>query len=244
MDNSGSVAPWWRSGVARGLQRLAGVIGDAPADTIANAAPADSVPVLVPAAGETAAEFADRRLRAVIEELYPTVAARVLALADAGTQGDVDEWVTVARVLYDQHMRRVGGPSVEARQRALLATLGQALEAQARSSARIAGYAENELHQPSAIEGDAAGTLVWEHYFCPQARLARSVLHGESVGDWLGALGELWTATDALYELVQSGASVPSDASATEGSGASDELLDALDRTKVALVRVQELSLW
>jgi hypothetical protein len=161
----------------------------------------------------------------------------VLTLAEEGADADVDEWVTVARLLYDAHMHRVGGPSIEARQRALLATLGQALEAQARSSARLAGYADDELDRPSTLDGDSAGTLLWEHYLCPEARLARGVLHGESVGDWLGALGELWSATDALYGLVAS-----DDAPGEED--ADDEVTDALDRTKVALVRVQELSLW
>jgi hypothetical protein len=183
-----------------------------------------------------------------VEELYPTVAPRLLALANAGTAGDIDEWVAVARLLYDAHMHRAGGPSVEARQQALLATLGQALEAQARSSARLAGYGEDELDRPSGVEGDPPGTLLWEHYLCPQARLARSALHGEAVGDWLGALGELWGAADALHQLVA--ADAESDGTETnaeshaEGEGETDARTDALDRTKVALVRVQELSLW
>jgi hypothetical protein len=171
----------------------------------------------------------------VIEELYPTVAPRALALAEAGPAADVDEWVVVARFLYDAHMHRVGGPSIEARQQALLATLGKALEAQARSSARLAGYADDDLDRASPLDGDLAGTLLWEHYLCPQARLARSALHGEAVGDWLGLLGELWSATDALYERVATDdGEQPEDA----------ELTDVLDRVKVALVRVQELSLW
>src|ERR671931_92648 len=52
------------------------------------------------------------------------------------------------------------------------------------------------------FEGDGPGTLLWEHYLCPPARLARRALHDEAVADWLGALGELWSATDALYQLV------------------------------------------
>jgi hypothetical protein len=175
------------------------------------------------------------RLRGVLAELYPTVASRVMVLAEAGVEGDVDEWVVIARLLYDAHMHRVGGPSIEARQRALLATLGQAIEAQARSSARLAGYDGDELDLPSPIDGDPAGTLLWEHYLCRQARLARSALHGEAVGDWLGALGELWSATDALYEHVQERAPHEDD---------DEELPALLDRVKVALVRVQELSLW
>ncbi len=241
--------PGWRHGVARGLQRIAGAIADpAGADQAAtetsptgsNDVPAPSIPKVEEAPGETPAEFAARRLQAVIEELYPTVAARVLALAHGGTGADVDEWVTVARVLYDQHMRRAGGPSVEARQRALLATLDQALVAQARSSARLAGYGENELDQPSAIQGDPPATLLWEHYLCPQARLARSVVHGETVGDWLGALGELWSATNALYEMTVEDAAEPT----ADSDPAVEARQAALDRTKVALVRVQELSLW
>jgi hypothetical protein len=172
------------------------------------------------------------QLDAVLTELYPTVAPRVLALARAGGDADVDEWVTVARLLYDAHMHRVGGASVEARQRALLASLGRALEAQARSSARLAGYDDDALDRPSTIDGDAPGTLVWEHYLCGPARLARRALHGEAVGDWLGALGALWSASDALHALAE------------RVEEPDDELRAALERTKVALVRVQELSLW
>ncbi|MDQ1520757.1 MAG: hypothetical protein QOI55_1830 [Actinomycetota bacterium] len=230
----------WRAGVARRLQHLAGALDDhaalpVPAGGEAGLGAALARQVEDPA--ESHEEFVRRRLRSVIEELYPTVAPRVLTLAEEGADADVDEWVTVARLLYDAHMHRVGGPSIEARQRALLATLGQALEAQARSSARLAGYGDDELDRPSTLDGDSAGTLLWEHYLCPEARLARGVLHGESVGDWLGALGELWSATDALYGLVAN-----DDAPGEED--ADDEVTDALDRTKVALVRVQELSLW
>jgi hypothetical protein len=214
-----SSTPGWRDAAARRLRRLADSLGDE------EPAPPSAV----------STDVAARGLRAVIEELYPTVAARVLALAEGGIDADADEWVTVARLLYDAHMHRVGGPSIEARQRALLATLGQALEAQARSSARLAGYGDDELDKPSPVDGDAAGTLLWEHYLCPQARLARSALHGEAVGDWLGALGELWNAADALYQLAVD----------DETDDESDDERDAaLDRAKVALVRVQELSLW
>jgi hypothetical protein len=242
-------APSWRTGVARRLQRLAGALADDAEDRdapVADAAAAGSAGVNVDVEaldGETAEELAARRLRAVIEELYPTVAARVLALALPGTgaEVDVDEWVTVARLLYDAHMHRVGGPSIEARQQALVATLGKAIEAQARSSARLAGFTEDELDRPSGIEGDAPGTLLWEHYLCPPARLARSALHGEAVGDWLGALGELWSATDALYELVTT--TMPElGTTETDDDAASSDA--TLERVKVALVRVQELSLW
>jgi hypothetical protein len=220
--NPASTAPGWRTGVARRLQRLAGVIDH------------DCAPVhgraVEPQPDESPEDFVTRRLRCVVEELYPTVAKRVLALAEQGATADLDDWVTVARLLYDAHMHRVGGPSVEARQQALLATLAPAIEAQARSSARLAGYAEAELDRPSAVDGDPPGTLLWEHYLCPQARLARGALHGEVVGDWLGALGELWNATDELYERV--------------ADNGDDDDAATLERVKVALVRVQELSLW
>jgi hypothetical protein len=275
----------WRTAAARRLQRLAGAL--APVATEGPGAGPGAGPEAVPPAengfdldhdvdpvgrsalaqtvreepGETAEHLARRRLATVIEELYPTVAARVLALADAGSGpgADIDEWVVVSRLLYDAHMHRVGGPTVEARQRALLATLGRALEAQARSSARLAGYTDEDLDRPSTIDGDPPGMLVWEHYLCGPARLARSALHGEAVGDWLGALGELWASTDALHDLVAPMAPASStnatstDASSTSTSSSDasagapaddDPLLAALDRVKVALVRVEELSLW
>jgi hypothetical protein len=217
----------WRTEVSRRVSRWAG--DDDPDEP--GPGPGTFGQHLTEEEGETPEAFAARRLRSVIEELYPTVAPRVLALAEHGPAVDVDEWVAVARLLYDAHMHRVGGPSIEARQRALLATLGQALEAQAKSSARLAGYTDDELAKPSTFDGDEPGTLIWEHYLCPPARLARSALHGEAVADWLGALGELWTAPDALYQLA-------------ERDDPDEELTVALDRAKVALVRVQELSLW
>jgi hypothetical protein len=234
----------WRGGLARRLERLAGRIADETAtgeqapgapDRAATAAVAGAVEA---APGETEDAFAARRLRSVIEELYPTVAARVLALAEQGPALDVDEWVAVARLLYDAHMHRVGGPSIEAQQRALVATLGQALEAQTRSSARLAGFNDDELDQPSTTDGDPPGTLVWEHYLCRQARLARSVLHGEAVGDWLGALGDLWSATDALHDALEARVAKSDD------DAEDDETNELLQRAKVALVRVEELSLW
>jgi hypothetical protein len=227
----------WRDGIARRLRRLAGAVE--PADP-APGPGARLAAAVEPAPGEAPAQLAERRLRAVVEELYPTVADRVMALATRGVETDADEWVAVARLLYDAHMHRVGGPGIEARQRALLATLGQALEAQARSSARLAGFAEPELDRPSAVAGDPPGTLVWEHYLCPPARLARSALHGEAVGDWLGALGELWSAANALYEHVTAETPAAPDADASDD----EERAALLERVKVALVRVQELSLW
>ena len=146
----------WRDGMARRLRRVAGALSD---DGNAEGGGAPGGPGAALARnveatdGESDDDFLARRLRSVVEELYPTVAARVLALAEQGPHADVDEWVAVARLLYDAHMHRVGGPSIEARQQALLATLGQALEAQARSSARLAGYTEDELARPSTFAG-------------------------------------------------------------------------------------------
>jgi hypothetical protein len=85
--------------------------------------------------------------------------------------------------------------------------------------------------------------LLWEHYLCPPARLARSALHGEAVGDWLGALGELWSATDALYELASTGMPGLGTREGDDDDPAASAAA-TLERTKVALVRVQELSLW
>jgi hypothetical protein len=238
------VSPGWRGRAARRLRRAADAIGNEP--EVLDAPGAGEIAPLpralralsVTEPGETEDQAAARHLRAVIEELYPTVAAKVLEIARAGdgAAADIDEWVTIARVLYDAHMHRVGGPSIEARQRALLATLSQAIEAQARSSARLAGYGDEELDLPSPIDGDPMGMLLWEHYLCTQARLARRGLHGEAVGDWLAALGELWAACDALYELaLELGA---------RAKHRDDTWYETLDRAKVALVRVQELSLW
>jgi hypothetical protein len=244
--------PGWRGRAARRLRRAADAIGNEPPEVLdaetggeLERLPRALLARSVAEPGETEDEAAARHLRSVIEELYPTVAARVLEMAAAGdgAKADIDEWVTIARLLYDAHMHRVGGPSIEARQRALLATLGQAIEAQARSSARLAGYGDDDLDWPSTIDGDPPGMLVWEHYLCTQARLARSALHGEAVGDWLAALGELWASSDALYERV---AELSARGKLTNGKhdDPADTWEATLDRAKVALVRVQELSLW
>ncbi len=139
--------------------------------------------------------------RAVLKEVYPTVAPAVIALAEGGVDADLDEWLTVARLLYDDVTHRDGGLSAEARERALRAAAAQALEAQARSSARLAGYTDTQQDERSTIEGDPVGTLVWEHYLCREAKLVRENLHGETLGNWLAALGDLWTAASRLYEL-------------------------------------------
>jgi hypothetical protein len=86
-------------------------------------------------------------------------------------------------------------------------------------------------------------------------------VHGEVVGDWLGALGELWSASNELHDLVAASA-LATEAEDAERDDTNDDdgdddgddadatddheptVADALDRTKVALVRVQELSLW
>jgi hypothetical protein len=232
----------WRAGLARRLERLAGRLDAVPGGPGRAVEPV-TVDEVLPAPATAASPEADE-LRTVVEELYPTVAPRVLALVEQGHDAGVDEWVTVARLLYDAHMHRAGGPSGEARQRALVATMSAAIEAQARSSARLAGNAEAALDRPSDVEGDPAGTLLWEHYLCPAARLARSAVHGEVVGDWLGALGELWSASNELHDVVAAHADNDDDDDEEVEAGRRDELTAALDRTKVALVRVEELSLW
>jgi hypothetical protein len=247
-----SESPGWRGRAAQQLRRAANAIGSEPPEVLdaddggeLERLPRAMLAHSVAEPGETEDEAAARHLRAVIEELYPTVAAQVLEIAQAGdgASADIDAWVTIARMLYDAHMHRVGGPSIEARQRALLATLGQAIEAQARSSARLAGYGHDDLDWPSTIDGDTPGMLVWEHYLCTQARLARSALHGEAVGDWLAALGELWASSDALYERVAE-LNTRGKLANRKHDDPADTWEATLDRAKVALVRVQELSLW
>ena len=152
-------------------------------------------------AAERAAAARRAEFRAVVREVYPTVAPAIVALAEGGFDADLDEWLTVARLLYDDVTHRGGGLSAEARERALRAAAAQALEAQARSSARLAGYTDAEQDQPSTIQGDPPGTRVWEHYLCREAKLVRENLHGETLGHWLSALGELWSAATRLYQL-------------------------------------------
>ena len=152
-------------------------------------------------AAERAAAARRAEFRAVVREVYPTVAPAIVALAEGGFDADLDEWLTVARLLYDDVTHRGGGLSAEAHERALRAAAAQALEAQARSSARLAGYTDTEQDQPSTIQGDPPGTRVWEHYLCREAKLVRENLHGETLGHWLSALGELWSAATRLYQL-------------------------------------------
>lgn len=221
-------------------------------------------------AAERAAAARRAEFRAVVREVYPTVAPAVVALAEGGFDADLDEWLTVARLLYDDVTHRVGGLSAEARERALRAAAAQALEAQARSSARLAGYTDSEQDQVSTIEGDPPGTLVWQHYLCREAKLVRENLHGETLGHWLSALGELWSAASVLYrldsdavvaataELVDEPAgSAPGTASPPRpGAGTavavrpdpttveSPERERARIALKAALTRVEELALW
>jgi hypothetical protein len=211
----------WRARAVRRLQRLADVLDDDETDgEVAEAELVDTEDVDDDGAierietadvFETAApnpltaerKAAARRaeFRAVVKEVYPTVAPAIVALAEGGCDADLDEWLTVARLLYDDVTHRDGGLSAEARERALRAAAAQALEAQARSSARLAGYSDAEQDELSSIEGDAVGTRVWEHYLCREAKLVRENLHGETLGHWLSALGELWAAASRLYEL-------------------------------------------
>jgi hypothetical protein len=162
-------------------------------------AAAPTPPRPAPSAGDLAAERRRRRFRAVITETYPSVAEHLIALAEGGPDADLDDWLAVARLLSDDLRHRSGGLSAEARSRALEQTVAAALEAQARSSARLAGYADEVHDDPSPFDGDPAGTTVWEHYICPEARLALQSLHGEALGNWLDALNELWEAANAVY---------------------------------------------
>lgn len=195
----------WKRGISSRLRKIADTIHDDD-ELAALVAPELPPPPPLPAnadPGDTAGR--DRALSALITECYPTVAPKVLALVRDGAAAASDDWIIVARLLYEAHMHRVGGPSETARMRALVATFAQALEEQSRSSARLAGYHDAELDNASTIEGDPSGITVWEHYLCPQAKLARQAIHGESVGDWLTALGELWAATKVLADRCEAG---------------------------------------
>jgi hypothetical protein len=287
----------WRARAVRRLQRLADALDDDELDASADWDVADAELVEtedvdedpverietaeVFDAGARAAIRAERKaaarraeFRAVVKEVYPTVAPAIVALAEGGCDADLDEWLTVARLLYDDVTHRDGGLSAEARERALRAAAAQALEAQARSSAKLAGYSEAEQDEPSTIEGDPVGTLVWEHYLCREAKLVRENLHGETLGHWLSALGELWSAASLLYRLDserigRAEASIVDDAGVTtdadDASSAGTEVAvtpsaaptpppspcrestdheQARIALKAALTRVEELALW
>jgi hypothetical protein len=206
----------WRGRAVRRLQRLADSLD--PDDQVQDAELVETEDVddevdeieavdvfdherRVALAAERATAARRAEFRAVVKEVYPSVAPAVIALAEGGCDADLDEWLTVSRLLYDDLTHRDGGLSAEARERALRAAAAQALEAQARSSARLAGYTDAQQDELSTIKGDPAGTLVWEHYLCREAKLVRENLHGETLGHWLAALGELWSAASQLYRL-------------------------------------------
>jgi hypothetical protein len=243
----------WKRGLSTRLRKIADTmhVDESLADTVAPELPAP--PPLPPIADPNNPDARRDALAALITECYPTVAPKVLALAHDGADASSDDWIIVARLLYDAHMHRVGGPTETARMRALVATFAQALEAQARSSARLAGYHDTEHDNASTIEGDEPGTLVWQHYLCPTARLARQAVHGEAVGNWLSALGELWGSTKALVDEVESRLELTADTSELDppdvppSGGSEDPQPDATElvlRARVALARVEELALW
>lgn len=242
----------------------------AEGEIVEDVAPAVPVIAVVRAsagAGDYAAERRRRRFRAVIVETYPSVAEHVLALAEAGADAELDDWLEVARLLSDDVRHRNGGLSAEARQRALEQTVAAAVEAQARSSARLAGYPDDVHDDPSPIEGDPPGMALWEHYVVPEARLALQSLHGEALGNWLDALNELWESAHAVYtesvlKAERTAPPQPAQADVANVLGAVAALpagppvevgaalppLDAREaarvRLKAALVAVEELSLW
>lgn len=240
----------WKRGLSNRLRRIADTIDveESLATLLEPELPAP--PSLPPGTDLEHPEARARALEQLIEECYPTVAAKVLDLAHRGSQASSDDWIVVARLLYDAHMHRVGGPPEIARLRALVATMSQAIEAQARSSARLAGYHDTEHDNTSDIEGDEPGTLVWQHYLCPPARLARQAIHGETVGDWLSALGELWSAAAAVVARLEGGPDAAPAAEAPAAGADPDDTTTAvpddplLVRAKVALARVEELALW
>lgn len=244
----------WKRGLSSRLRRIADTI-DVDASLAETLTPDLPAPPPLPAFDLDDPDAHDRALDALIEECYPTVAGKVLSLAHLGTNAPSDDWIIVARLLYDAHMHRVGGPPELARMRALVATFSQAIEAQARSSARLAGYHDSEHDNLSTIEGDDPATLIWQHYLCPSARLARHAIHGETVGDWLTALGELWASAKAMTDYLESVTAIdaPEDAGALAGvDPAAVEWDDRglapndplLLRAKIALARVEELALW
>ncbi len=217
----------WKRGLSSRLRKMADTVhvdDDSLSATVApDLPPPPPLPPLADPSNPTARGDA---LDALISECYPTVAPKVLALAHDGAAAPSDDWIIVARLLYDAHMHRVGGPPEIARMRALVATFAQALEAQARSSARLAGYHDSEHDNLSTIEGDDPGTLVWQHYLCPTARLARQAIHGEAVGNWLFALGELGASTKAAVDAIE--ANIPGvDGSALESTSALTDSMEA-----------------
>ena len=171
----------------------------------------------------------------LMRETYPSVADTIIALATEDPGEHVQEWLTVARALSDAKHNRGTNLKAEARERALCVAIAHALESQARSSARIAGWTDDQLDAAwEPANPQRPGEKVWEHYLCRQAELMRATLHGEAVGTWLGALGDLWESANTLLELL--------DAKYYEGLGADRK--NARVALRASLVHVEELALW
>lgn len=167
-------------------------------------------------------------------ETYPSVAERVVMLATEDPAEHVKEWLEVARALSDTKHQRGAGLKAEARERALCIAVAHALEAQARSSARLAGWKDDQLDAAWQPDPRRPGEAIWEHYLCRESELVRASLHGEAIGTWLGALGELWQCATDLLDVL--------DAPYSEGVTAARK--EARVALRASLVRVHELALW
>ena len=170
----------------------------------------------------------------LMRETYPSVADLVITLATEDPGEHVQEWLEVARALSDAKRTTNSTLKSEARERALCVAIAHALEAQARSSARLAGWSDEQLDDEWEVEPRRPGERIWEHYLCRQAELMRASLHGESIGTWLGALGDLWESANELLNLL--------DAPYTDGIVQARK--DARVALRASLVHVQELALW
>lgn len=170
----------------------------------------------------------------LMRETYPSVADLIITLATEDPGTHVQEWLEVARALSDSKRTNTSSLKAEARERALCVAIAHALEAQARSSARLAGWTDDQLDDEWEVEPRRYGERIWEHYLCRQAELMRASLHGEAIGTWLGALGDLWEHANELLNLL--------DAPYTEGIVQARK--DARVALRAALVHVQELALW
>ncbi|MFZ4516021.1 MAG: hypothetical protein ACOYN3_06895 [Acidimicrobiia bacterium] len=174
-------------------------------------------------------EFTD-----LMYETYPSVAEQVVVLATEDPSEHVSEWLEVARALSGAKRQQGAGLKAEARERALCIAIAHALEAQARSSARLAGWKDDQLDAPWQPDPRRPGETIWEHYLCREGELVRASLHGEAIGTWLGALGELWQAATDLLDVLDA----PYSEGITEARKAARVAL------RSALVRVDELALW
>jgi hypothetical protein len=170
----------------------------------------------------------------LMHETYPSVADDVITLATKDPTSHIKEWLQVARLMYDARRSSTSSMKAEARERALCVAVSHALEAQARSSARLAGWKDEQLNEPWPKDPQRAGETVWEHYLCNEASIVRSSLHGEAVGTWLGALGDMWEAADRLLNLLD----------APFSDDVKQDRLDARIELRAALSRVHELALW